>query len=191
MGGARRCSSGAILVLTIGYGLTWTAIAMALARVIGAPLAFAAVALPHIVAGAFGIASASRRIRKVRLMDDSAAEVGRSVDALAATVHGAHSLTDGGTHDRSQVGRARAGLGERRRSRARRGGDRAITRARHPVGAGASARGGAADRLARLGAGAPGRLLRRRRSCSGCGWGTAASGSGGRQKSQREVGTWR
>jgi uncharacterized membrane protein (DUF485 family) len=72
------------LILLTGYGLAWIAVALALARVIGAPLAFGAVALLHLVAGGIGLAAATRRIKRTHLMDDTAAEVSRSVGALAA-----------------------------------------------------------------------------------------------------------
>jgi hypothetical protein len=73
---------GAALVLVVGYLFGWVAVALAVARLIGGPLAFAAVAVPHLVLGAAAIVSAVRRLRRVRIMDDTAAEVSRSVGAL-------------------------------------------------------------------------------------------------------------
>jgi hypothetical protein len=75
---------GAAVVLVVGYLFAWIAIGLALGRLIGGPLAFGAVALPHLAAGAIAIVSAVRRLRRVRIMDDTAAEVSRSVGALAA-----------------------------------------------------------------------------------------------------------
>jgi hypothetical protein len=80
---------GAAMILLLGYAMAWIAGALALARVIGAPLAFGAVALLHLVAGGVALAAAARRIRRTHLMDDTAAEVSRSVGALAAPFAGA------------------------------------------------------------------------------------------------------
>jgi hypothetical protein len=70
-------------VALIGYGFAWVAAALALGRLIGAPLAFACVAALHLVAGGIALAGASRRMKRKRLMQESASEVSRSVDALA------------------------------------------------------------------------------------------------------------
>jgi hypothetical protein len=71
------------LVALIGYGFAWVAAALALGRVIGVPLAFACVAALHLAAGGIALAGASRRMKRKRLMQETANEVSRSVDALA------------------------------------------------------------------------------------------------------------
>jgi uncharacterized membrane protein YqjE len=72
----------AALVLFLGYALAWLAAGLALGRVIGTPLAFAAVAALHLIGGAIGVVVAVRRTQRVRLMHDTAEEVSRSVNAL-------------------------------------------------------------------------------------------------------------
>ncbi len=69
-------------VLTLGYAFAWLAIALALARLWGAPIAFAAVAVLHLLAGAIAVSSAIRRMKRTRLMRESANAASRSVDAL-------------------------------------------------------------------------------------------------------------
>jgi hypothetical protein len=76
----------ASLVVVLGYGFAWTAGALALGRVIGAPIAFGAVALLHLVAGLVALTSAVRKMRKARLMRETASEVSRSVTALSGPI---------------------------------------------------------------------------------------------------------
>jgi len=70
------------LVLTLGYAFAWLAIALALARLWGAPIAFAAVAVLHLIAGAIAVSTAVKRMKRTRLMRESANAATRSVDAL-------------------------------------------------------------------------------------------------------------
>jgi hypothetical protein len=70
------------LVVVVGYSFAWLAIGLALARLWGAPIAFAAVAVLHLVAGVIAVSTAVKRMKGTRLMRDSANEVTRSVDAL-------------------------------------------------------------------------------------------------------------
>jgi uncharacterized membrane protein YqjE len=70
--------------LLFGYAFAWIALALALARWIGAPLAFVAVAAVHLVGGGAGLAVALGKLRKARLMDETRSEVNRSVTALSA-----------------------------------------------------------------------------------------------------------
>jgi hypothetical protein len=72
--------AGAVLLL--GYAFAWLAIGLALARLWGAPIAFAAVAVLHLIAGAIAISTAVTRMKKTRLMRESANAASRSVDAL-------------------------------------------------------------------------------------------------------------
>ena len=79
-GVATLAMAGGIILL--GYAFAWVAIALALARLWGAPIAFGAVAALHLVAGAIAVATAIKRMKGTRLMRDTANEVSRSVDAL-------------------------------------------------------------------------------------------------------------
>jgi hypothetical protein len=58
--------------------------ALGLARLIGGPLAFAAVAGLHLVLGAVAAAAGLRALRRTRPMAGTMAEVSRSVTALSA-----------------------------------------------------------------------------------------------------------
>jgi hypothetical protein len=71
------------LVLLVGYVLGLLAAGLALGRAINnTPLAFAAVAALHLIAGAIGLVVGAKRAKRVRLMHDTAEEVSRSVSAL-------------------------------------------------------------------------------------------------------------
>jgi Putative Actinobacterial Holin-X, holin superfamily III len=72
----------AALLLLIGYVFAWTAAALALARLVGAPLAFVIVAAPHLIAGAIGIVSGARRVQKTPLLPESGIEAARTMNAL-------------------------------------------------------------------------------------------------------------
>jgi uncharacterized membrane protein YqjE len=69
-------------VFSMGYGLACIAAGTALARVMGAPLAFVALAVLHIVVGAVALGMAVRRMRRVQLMQESKEEVSRSMTSL-------------------------------------------------------------------------------------------------------------
>jgi uncharacterized membrane protein YqjE len=72
------------VVLLVGYVLGLVAAGLALGRAINnTPLAFAAVAVLHLIAGAIGIVVGAKRAKRVRLMHDTAEEVSRSVSALS------------------------------------------------------------------------------------------------------------
>ncbi|MFL5303867.1 MAG: phage holin family protein [Polyangia bacterium] len=70
------------LVLTVGYGFAWLAIGLALTRICPAPIAFGGIAALHLIAGGIAISVAIKRMKKTRLMRESAAEASRSVSAL-------------------------------------------------------------------------------------------------------------
>jgi hypothetical protein len=72
----------AAVVVIIGYAFAWVAGGLALARVIGGPLAFGAVALLHLVAGGIAAVVVAKRARAVRPLQGTATEVERSVRAL-------------------------------------------------------------------------------------------------------------
>jgi hypothetical protein len=79
-GVATLITAGAVLAL--GYAFAWLAIAFALARLWGAPIAFAAVAVLHLIGGAIAVSTAVKRMKSTRLMHESASEASRSVTAL-------------------------------------------------------------------------------------------------------------
>ena len=72
----------AAILLVLGYGFAWIAAALALARVVGAPLAFIIVAAPHLIAGVIGCVSAVGKIRQTQILPESGMEAARSVNAL-------------------------------------------------------------------------------------------------------------
>ena len=74
-------------VVVVGYGLGCIAAGAALARVIGAPLAFLALALLHVVVGALALVLIARRMKRVQLLQGTKHEVTRSVSALTARSH--------------------------------------------------------------------------------------------------------
>jgi len=72
-------------ILAVGYGLACIAAGTALARIMGAPLAFVCLALLHLVVGAIALAMIVRRMKSLQLMHETKHEVSRSVDALTTT----------------------------------------------------------------------------------------------------------
>jgi hypothetical protein len=84
-----------VFVLALGYAFAWVAVALALRRVIGGPLAFAAIAALHLVAGAIGVAAAARAMRRTPPLLGTRAEVSRSVAALSAPPLGLHTAEAG------------------------------------------------------------------------------------------------
>jgi hypothetical protein len=74
--------------IALGYAFAWIAGALALARAIGAPLAFLAVAVLHIAGGGIGLAAVAGKLRQARIMDGTRSEVNRSVSTLAAQASG-------------------------------------------------------------------------------------------------------
>jgi uncharacterized membrane protein YqjE len=69
-------------IFAVGYGLACIAAGIALARIAGAPLAFAGLAFVHVVVGALALGVAVRRMKRVQLMQESKEEVSRSVNVL-------------------------------------------------------------------------------------------------------------
>ena len=74
-------------ILAVGYGLGCIAGGTALARVIGAPLAFAGLALVHLIVGVVALALIMGRIKRIQLMRGTKHEVTRSVSVLTARSH--------------------------------------------------------------------------------------------------------
>lgn len=69
-------------ILSLGYAFAWLAIGLAVARWCGAPIAFGGIAVLHLVAGGVAVSSAIKRMKRTRLMRESATEASRSVSAL-------------------------------------------------------------------------------------------------------------
>ena len=70
-------------IVAAGYGLACVAGGLALARLIGGPLAFACLAFLHLLAGGIALALMVRKMKRVQLMQETKHEVTRSVSALA------------------------------------------------------------------------------------------------------------
>ena len=71
------------LVIFLGYAIGCVAAGLALGRAMhNTPLALGAVAAVHVIGGAIGVVLAAKRAKRVRLMHDTAEEVGRSMSAL-------------------------------------------------------------------------------------------------------------
>jgi hypothetical protein len=75
--------AAAVAVLAVGYVFGWIAAALALSHLIGAELAFGSVALLHFIGGGLATGAVIRRIRRVRVLEETASEVARSVGALS------------------------------------------------------------------------------------------------------------
>lgn len=69
-------------IVAAGYGLACIAGGLALATIIGGPLAFASLALLHLVVGGIALALVIRKMKSVQLMHETKLEVSRSVDVL-------------------------------------------------------------------------------------------------------------
>jgi hypothetical protein len=69
-------------ILAAGYGLACIAGGLALAQVIGGPLAFASLAFLHLVVGGIALGLMVRKMKRLQLMQETKLEVSRSVNAL-------------------------------------------------------------------------------------------------------------
>ena len=69
-------------ILAAGYGLACIAGGLALATVIGGPLAFASLAFLHLLVGGIALALMVRKMKRLQLMQETKLEVSRSVNAL-------------------------------------------------------------------------------------------------------------
>jgi uncharacterized membrane protein YqjE len=76
------------LVLAIGYIFGLIAGALALARIWGTPLAFAAVAALHLVVGGIAVIWAVGKMKRTRPMHDTVTEAKGSISALARPLQG-------------------------------------------------------------------------------------------------------
>ena len=69
-------------VLALGYAFAWLAIGLTAALWCGGPIAFGGVAVLHLIAGGFAVSAAIKRMKRTRLMRESATAAERSVSAL-------------------------------------------------------------------------------------------------------------
>jgi uncharacterized membrane protein YqjE len=76
------------VVLAIGYIFGLIAVALGLARLWGAPLAFGAVAALHLVVGGIAVAWAVGKMRRTRPMHDTVVEAKGSITALSRQLQG-------------------------------------------------------------------------------------------------------
>jgi uncharacterized membrane protein YedE/YeeE len=74
-------------ILAIGYGMACLAAGLALSRVIGGPMAFAALAVLHLLVGAIALGAILRRMKRVRVMQGTKEEVSRSISVLSTRSH--------------------------------------------------------------------------------------------------------
>jgi len=70
-------------VLAAGYGLACIAGGLALAKIMGGPLAFASLAFLHLLVGGLALGLMVRKMKRVHLMQETKLEVSRSVDAIS------------------------------------------------------------------------------------------------------------
>jgi hypothetical protein len=83
----------ALVVLLVGYVFCWLAAGLALARLIGLPLAMLAVGVLHAVVGAVVLSAARRRMAKTHVLDDTVNEASRTVATLSAGVSASRAPT--------------------------------------------------------------------------------------------------
>ena len=86
--GALGVSVAAGGLLLVGYASAWAALALALAKIWGAPVAFALVAAVHLLVGGLSLGAVSRRMQRTKVMRESIVEARRSVRALAHPAKG-------------------------------------------------------------------------------------------------------
>jgi len=85
--GALGVSLVAGVLLLFGYAFAWSALALALGRIWGAPVAFAVVAAFHLLVGALSLGAVSRKVQQSKLLRESIVEARRSVRALTHPSH--------------------------------------------------------------------------------------------------------
>ena len=74
-------------ILAIGYGLACIAAGLALSRVIGGPMAFAGLAVLHLIVGAIALGLIMRRMKRLQLMQGTKDEVSRSISVLSTSTY--------------------------------------------------------------------------------------------------------
>jgi hypothetical protein len=95
----------AVVILMVGYTFAWIAIGLVLTRAIGGPLAFAAIAGVHLIAGAIAAVVAARRARATHPLQETALAVERSVQALKHPVLPPPSINGGARGRTNETGR--------------------------------------------------------------------------------------
>jgi putative superfamily III holin-X len=100
----------AAALLLVGYGLACVAAALALARLMAPPLAFLAVAGVHLVGAGVGLGVLIRRAEATAPLDESLAELHRTVTTLSKGTSAERSLAErprnGGAEGLERHGRA-------------------------------------------------------------------------------------
>ena len=81
--GALGASLVAAVLLLFGYAFAWAALALALAKLWGAPLALALVAAVHLLVGGLSLGAVSRKVQRTKVLRESMVEARRSVRRLA------------------------------------------------------------------------------------------------------------
>ena len=69
-------------ILAAGYGLACIAGGLALAQIMGGPLAFASLAFLHLLIGGIALSLMVRKMKRLQLMQETKLEVSRSVNVL-------------------------------------------------------------------------------------------------------------
>ena len=92
--GALGVSLAAGALLLFGYAFAWAALALALAKLWGAPSAFALVAAVHLLVGGLSLGAVSRKVQRTKVLRESIVEARRSVRALVHPPQ-AHSMEGG------------------------------------------------------------------------------------------------
>ena len=81
-------SLAAVGVLLFGYAFAWAALALALAKLWGAPVACALVAAVHLLVGGLSLGTVSRKVQQTKVLRESIVEARQSVRALAHPMEG-------------------------------------------------------------------------------------------------------
>jgi hypothetical protein len=89
--GALGLSLVAALLFVIAYAFAWVSLALVLARLCGAPIAFGAAAAFHLVGGGVLLRVVSGRVKRTKVMRESLVEVRRTAHALAHPAEGGAS----------------------------------------------------------------------------------------------------
>lgn len=74
-------------ILAVGYAMACIAAGLALSRVIGGPMAFAGLAVLHLIVGAIALGFITRRMKGAQLMQGTKEEVSRSISVLSTRSH--------------------------------------------------------------------------------------------------------
>ena len=86
--GALGVSLAAGGVLLFGYAFAWAAVALALAKLWGAPVACALVGAVHLLVGGLSLRAGSRKVQRTKVLRESIVEARQSVRVLAHPMKG-------------------------------------------------------------------------------------------------------